>query len=91
MAAIDLTIKPAQTEIVLNQNTSAYTQAYDIINNSSEAIRLFPSVETWIPSDSQGSVVYDSSLTNNDFSFSILSSLYLRVSFSPQILKPLFK
>lgn len=74
MAAIDLTIKPAQTEIVLNQNTSAYTQAYDITNNSSEAIRLFPSVETWIPSDSQGSVVYDSSLTNNDFSFSLVNS-----------------
>ena len=74
MAAIDLTIKPAQTEIVLNQNTSAYTQAYDIINNSSEAIRLFPSVETWIPSDSQGSVVYSSSLTNNDFSFSLVNS-----------------
>lgn len=74
MAAIDLTIKPAQTEIVLDHNTSSYTQAYDIINNSPEAIRLFSSIETWVPSDTQGSVAYDPSLVNQDFSFSLVNS-----------------
>lgn len=74
MAAINLTIKPAQTEIVLDQNNPSYTQAYDIINNSSEAIRLFSSVETWIPADTQGSVIYNSSLVNQDFSFSLVNS-----------------
>jgi len=73
MASIDLTIKPAQTEITLKPNAS-YTQAYDIINNSAEAIRLSSSVEAWLPKDNSGSVQYDANITNTDFSFSLVNS-----------------
>jgi hypothetical protein len=62
MAALDLTLSPAQNEIVLAPN-STYTQAYDISNNSSESVLLTSLVSSWIPANNRGNIIY---LQDND-------------------------
>ncbi|HWS48917.1 MAG TPA: hypothetical protein VN174_02635 [Candidatus Methanoperedens sp.] len=57
MSQFNLTIKPAQIEIILKPN-STHTRAYEITNNSSETIQLTTSIVPWIPSDNSGSVIY---------------------------------
>jgi hypothetical protein len=62
MSQLDLTLSPAQSEIVLQSN-STFTQAYDISNNSSESVLLTSLLSSWIPADSRGDVIY---LQDND-------------------------
>jgi len=73
MSQLDLTIKPAQTEVVLKPN-SIFTQAYDIINNSSESVLLSTSVSPWIPADNLGTVSYTDTTINPNFTFSLSNS-----------------
>jgi hypothetical protein len=73
MSAFNLTVKPAQIEIILRPNAS-YVRAYDVTNNSSEAVLLTTSISPWVPADNLGSVTYldsqeqrlDISLSNAD-------------------------
>lgn len=73
MSQFNLTIKPAQIEIILKPNTS-YVRAYDVTNNSSETVLLSTSISPWVPADNLGSVTYvdnseislDISLSNSD-------------------------
>jgi hypothetical protein len=73
MSAFNLSIKPAQIEIVLHQNAS-YVRAYEITNNSPETVLLTTSISPWVPADNLGSVTYldnqeqilDISLSNAD-------------------------
>lgn len=72
MSQFNLTLKPAQSEIILKPGAS-FTQAYEITNNSSQDIRLSASVLPWLPSDNQGHVTY-SNLPQSDLFFSLLNS-----------------
>lgn len=57
MASFDLTLKPAQIEIILKPN-AIFTQAYEITNNSSETLLLSTSLSSWLPVDNLGTVSY---------------------------------
>jgi len=57
MSAYNLTIKPAQIEIIAKPGSSI-TQAYQITNNSPNTLYLTPSVEAWTPQGNDGSVKY---------------------------------
>lgn len=72
MSALDLTLSPAQSEIILTPS-STFTQAYEITNNSSETILLTTFVESWIPTNNDGNLTYN---TNQDTSveFSLSNS-----------------
>lgn len=69
MSQFDLTIKPAQTEIILKSG-SVFVQAYDVTNNSSETILLNTSVEPWVPADNLGTVTYTDNTVPLQFSLS---------------------
>lgn len=70
MSQFNLTIKPAQIEILLKAN-STHTRAYEITNNSNETIQLTTSIVPWVPSDNLGSVTYlDDQQTSLDISLS---------------------
>jgi len=57
MASFNLSLEPAQIEIIIRPNT-IFTQAYNITNNSTETLLLSSSISAWLPSDNQGSVTY---------------------------------
>lgn len=57
MASYNLTVKPAQLEIISKPGSSV-TQAYQITNNTDNTLYLIPSVEGWTPQGSDGSVKY---------------------------------
>ncbi len=69
MSQFNVTIKPAQTEIILHPNTT-FVQAYDVTNNSTETILLNSSVSTWVPADNLGSVNYTNTTTPLQFTLS---------------------
>lgn len=73
MSQFNLTIKPAQVEIVLNPNSS-YVQAYDITNNSSETLLLSTSISSWIPADNLGTVIYPDNSNDSTLTFSLSNS-----------------
>lgn len=73
MSQLNLTIKPAQVEIVLQPNSS-YVQAYDITNNSTETILLSTSISPWIPADNLGTVSYLDDSENTPLTFSLSNS-----------------
>lgn len=73
MSQLNLTIKPAQVEIIIHPNSS-YVQAYDITNNSSETILLSTSISSWIPADNLGTVSYLDNSENNSLTFSLSNS-----------------
>lgn len=57
MSQFNLSISPAQIEIILKANAT-YTRAYDITNNSSETILLSTLISPWVPADNQGSITF---------------------------------
>lgn len=57
MAAFNLSLEPAQIEILIKPS-AVFTQAYNIINNSTETQLLSSSLSAWVPSDNQGGVLY---------------------------------
>lgn len=73
MSNLDLTLSPAQSEITLIPS-STFTQAYEITNNSPETILLTTFIESWIPSNNDGNLIYNTdqdasiefSLSNSD-------------------------
>jgi len=73
MSQFNLSLKPAQTEIILKINSS-YVQAYDVTNNSSETLLLSSSVSSWIPADNQGTVTYLDNNQDSSLSFSLSNS-----------------
>lgn len=68
----NLSISPPQTEIAIIPGTS-FTQAYQVTNNSNQAVYLNTSVSEWIPQDSFSSIQYLDQ-TNPHISFSLLNS-----------------
>lgn len=73
MSTFDLTLKPAQTELLAQPGVSL-TQAYEITNNSSSSLLLTSSVLPWQPLGTDGSLTYDQVPTNPYFSFSLANS-----------------
>ncbi|MFA5025832.1 MAG: hypothetical protein WC503_04975 [Candidatus Shapirobacteria bacterium] len=69
MSQFNLTLKPAQIQIVLRSG-GKFVQAYDVINNSSETVQLSSSISTWIPADNLGTVTYTEDSTPLQFSLS---------------------
>ncbi len=57
MAALNLSLDPAQIEITLKPN-AVFTQAYNITNNSTSTLLLSSSVSAWVPADKEGGVLY---------------------------------
>lgn len=72
MSQFNLTLKPAQIEIILKPN-STYVQAYEITNNSSETLLLSSSLSSWIPADNLGTVTY-SDTQDSALKFSLSNS-----------------
>jgi len=72
MASFDLTLKPAQIEIILKPN-AIFTQAYEITNNSSETLLLSTSLSSWLPADNLGTVSYFDNL-DSPLKFSLSNS-----------------
>lgn len=82
MAAIDLSISPAQVEFVAKPG-AIITQAYEVTNNSPSTVYLTPSVESWLPFGSNGQVTYNNVLSNPSLNYSLLNSdLKLNQTFS---------
>ena len=73
MSQFDITLKPAQIEIVLHPHSS-YVQAYDVTNNSSETLLLSTSVSSWIPADNLGTVTYPDNSIDSTLTFSLSNS-----------------
>lgn len=70
MSQFNLSLEPAQIEIILKPN-GIFTQAYEITNNSTETLRLSTSISSWTPTDNQGTVSYfDDSDSSLKFSLS---------------------
>lgn len=81
----NLTLSPSQNEFFLKPGLSL-TQAYDVVNNSSENIFLKTSVEPWQPIGNNGSVSYNNIISDPNINFSLNNSdLKLGQTF---ILKP---
>lgn len=72
MSQFNISLKPAQIEIVLKANSS-YVQAYDITSNSSETLLLSTSLSSWIPADNLGTVTYLDSI-DSSLNFSLSNS-----------------
>lgn len=70
MPNFNLTISPAQIEYLLKPNITI-TQAYEIINNSSENIYLNSEVLPFIPQGNNGSVTYQNVTSNQNITFSL--------------------
>jgi hypothetical protein len=73
MSSLDLTLKPAQLEMIAKPGAS-FTQAYEVTNNSDSSIPVSTSVLPWLPVGSDGSLTYDNVFPNPDFSFSLNNS-----------------
>jgi hypothetical protein len=73
MASLDLTLKPAQIELVAKPGVSL-TQAYQVTNNSDSSLMVSTSVLPWLPVGADGSLTYDGVFPNPDFSFSLANS-----------------
>lgn len=69
----DITIKPAQTELIARPGATI-TQAYTITNNSPESVTLTSDVLPWIPSGTDGSVSYQQTKNNPFIQFSLNNS-----------------
>lgn len=72
MSQYSLTLKPAQIEIILKPGIT-FTQAYEITNSSSETLLLSTSIESWLPADPSGSVIY-SDPNSSPLQFSLSNS-----------------
>lgn len=70
---IDLTLSPSQTEFTIKPGNTL-TQAYDITNNSKETVFLTSSIEGWQPFGNDGSVSYNSVISNPNINFSLNNS-----------------
>lgn len=70
MANFDLSISPPQIELVIKPG-STFSQAYEITNDSNNVLILSTSVESWRPTDTSGSVVYDDTQNNPHLEFSL--------------------
>ena len=73
MSSLNLTLKPAQLEMIAKPGAS-FTQAYEVTNNSDSSLYLTTSVLPWLPAGSDGSVTYDRVYPNPNFSFSLNNS-----------------
>ena len=73
MSTLDLTLKPAQIEMVAKPG-AAFTQAYLVTNNSDSSLVLTSSVLPWLPVGADGSLTYDNVPANPDFSFTLANS-----------------
>jgi hypothetical protein len=73
MASLDLTLKPAQIELVAEPGVSL-TQAYEITNHSDSSLVLTTSVRPWLPLDPNGSITYDNVPANPNFEFSLANA-----------------
>jgi len=73
MSSLNLTLKPAQLEIIAKPGAS-FTQAYEVTNNSDSSQYLTTSILPWLPAGSDGSVTYDNVYSNPNFSFSLNNS-----------------
>jgi hypothetical protein len=73
MPSLDLTLKPAQLEMVAKPGAS-FTQAYQVTNNSDSSLMVTTSVLPWLPTGSDGSLTYDNVFPNPNFSFSLNNS-----------------
>ncbi len=69
MAAFNLSLDPAQIEITLKPN-AVFTQAYNITNNSTSTLLLSSSISAWVPTDNEGSVLYQDTI-NSPLIFSL--------------------
>lgn len=72
MSQFNLTLSPAQSEITLNKNSS-FTLGYEITNNSSETVLLSSSISSWLPSNNEGNVTYNT-ITDDSIEFSLSNS-----------------
>lgn len=70
MASFNLTISPAQLELVAKPGASI-TQAYEITNNSEYQQYLTTEILPWKPTDSDGSVTYDNVYPQSGINFSL--------------------
>ena len=70
MPSFNLTLKPAQTELVALPG-STIIQTYDITNNSPNSLVLSSQVLPWIPNGTDGSVDYSQALPNPHLAFSL--------------------
>ena len=85
MSSLNLTLSPAQTELIARPGITI-TQAYTVTNNSDSSVILSTNVAPWSPLGSDGSVSYENVSPNPDFEFTLANSdLKLGQSF---ILKP---
>ena len=73
MASFNLTLKPAQTELVALPG-STIIQTYDVTNNSSESLTLSSQVLPWVPRGNDGSVDYLQALPNPHLAFSLTNT-----------------
>lgn len=73
MSSLDLTLKPAQLEMVAKPGAS-FTQAYEVTNNSDSSLVVNTSVLPWLPLGSDGSLTYNNVPPNPNFSFSLNNS-----------------
>lgn len=71
--SFNLTISPPQAEFILKPGVTL-TQAYDIINNSSQDISLNTEVLPFIPQGDNGSVSYQNILSESHISFSLANA-----------------
>jgi hypothetical protein len=81
MAFFDVTLTPAQVEIVAKPGT-LITQVFTVTNNSDNTIYLTPSVSVWQPNGPSGLITYIDVPKNPYFDFSLLNSdIYLNKPF----------
>ena len=73
MPSFNLTLKPAQTELVALPG-STIIQTYDVTNNSQQTLTLSTQVLPWVPVGDDGSVSYDQALPNSHLLFSLGNS-----------------
>lgn len=85
MATLNLTLKPAQIELVAKPGTTL-TQAYSVINNTDTSLVLTTQVLPWQASGTDGSLTYTNVPTNPNLEFS-LNNADLRLG-QTFILKP---
>ena len=73
MSSLNLTLKPAQTELVAKPGVSL-TQAYQVTNNSDSSLMVSTSVLPWLPAGSDGSLTYSNVFPDPNFSFGLANS-----------------
>jgi hypothetical protein len=85
MPNLDLTLKPAQIELVARPGVTI-TQAYNVVNNSDSSVMLSTGIAPWKPEGTDGTVTYENVPPNPNFQFSLSNAdLKLGQSF---ILRP---